>query len=111
MPRPYPYPSDYPHHCADCGRPCTGERCGPCSREWARGRPKRGVPVKAPDGREWPSVTALAREWGTSHQAAYNHMVWNGDHWLLLREPAPTNIGRRRDRHPARARETRYAAD
>jgi hypothetical protein len=71
---------------------------------------KPGTPVRAPDGRSWPSVAALAREWGTSHQAAYNHMAWNGDHWLLLREPARENIGAQRDRRPVPARTIRVTA-
>lgn len=109
MPRPS-YPADKPDDCADCGAPCRGRRCAPCEHARRSGMPIGGTPVKAPDGRAWRSVAALAREWGTSHQAAYNHMVWNGDHWLLLREPNPANIGARHNRRPAPARRIPHAS-
>lgn len=101
------YPADKPARCLDCGRPCAGQRCAPCDTEHRRGLPRRGVPVKALDGRSWPSVSALTREWGTSHQAAYNHMEWAGDHWRLLREPNPQNIGAQRNRYPQPSRNIR----
>lgn len=110
MPRPK-YPADTPNRCAACDAPCAGQRCAPCDHARRPGMAKRGTPVRAPDGRAWASVAALARAWGTSHQNAYNHMEWAGDHWRLLREPDPRNRHRRGGPYRIREEIPNVAAD